>query len=216
MVAVLTADLINSTSYEKPILKEVINGLKAEFVSISKEQDALFTLFRGDSFQGIIKQPEEALQIALRLKAAVLKVENLAKKKSNVPVADVRIAIGIGEADYNEKAIAESNGEAFHFSGHTLDSMKAENKKLSLKTANENINDEFKVSLKFLDSLTDKWSIASAEVIYYLLKGMKEQQIADLLQRSQAAINLRKKAAGWEEVQLVLHRFNQVILNQNS
>lgn len=171
---------------------------------------AIFTIFRGDSFQGIVKHPEDALQIALRLKAAVLKVQNKAQKKSNMPVADVRIAIGIGEADYIEKAIAESNGEAFHYSDHTLDTMKAENKKLSLKTGNENINGEFKVSLKFLDSLTDKWSIASAEVVFYLLKGMKEQQIADLLKRSQAAINLRKKAAGWEEVQLLLHRFNQV------
>lgn len=211
MVAVLTADLINSTSYEKTFLKEVITVLKSEFNAISQEQDALFTIFRGDSFQGIVKRPEDALQIALRLKAAVLKVQCPIQKKSNVAVADVRIAIGIGEADYNEKAITESNGEAFHFSGHTLDVMKEENKKLSLKTGNKNTNDEFKVSLKFLDSLTDKWSIASAEVIYFLLKGMKEQQIADLLQRSQAAINLRKKAAGWEEIQLVLQRFNQVI-----
>lgn len=210
MVAVLTADLINSTSYEKSFLMEVVSILKTEFDSISREQDALFTIFRGDSFQGIVKHPEDALRIALRLKTAVLKVQDAAQKKSNMPVADVRIAIGIGEADYNEKGISESNGEAFHYSGHTLDTMKAENKKLSLKTENENINNEFKVSLKFLDSLTDKWSIASAEVVYYLLKGMKEQQIADLLKRSQAAINLRKKAAGWEEVQLLLHRFNQV------
>ncbi|MCR9183046.1 MAG: SatD family protein [Flavobacteriaceae bacterium] len=210
MVAVLTADLVNSRSYDKAFLKEVLLVLKEEFDAISKEHDAIFTLFRGDSFQGVIKDPKDALQIALRLKTAVLKVVNTEQKKSNIPVADVRIAIGIGEADYNEKAIAESNGEAFHFSGLTLDSMKEENKKLSLKTSNENTNNEFKVSLNFLDSLAEKWSIASAEVIYYLLKGMKEQQIADLLQRSQAAINLRKKAAGWEEVQLLLHRFNQV------
>lgn len=210
MVAVLTADLINSREYDKSFLKEILALLKKEFEAISKEHDAIFTLFRGDSFQGIIKHPEDALQIALRLKTVVLKVENSEKKKSNIPMADVRIAIGIGEADYNEKAITESNGEAFHFSGLTLDTMKDENKKISLKTGNDNINDEFKVSLKFLDNLADKWSIASAEVIYYLLMGMKEQQIADLLQRSQAAINLRKKAAGWEEVQLLLQRFKQV------
>tara|TARA_R110002072_G_scaffold48716_12_gene133218 strand:+ start:5760 stop:6404 length:645 start_codon:yes stop_codon:yes gene_type:complete len=210
MVAVLTADLINSRGYDKPFLKGVLTLLKKEFEVISKEHDAIFTLFRGDSFQGIIKHPEDALQIALRLKTVVLKVENPGQQKSNIPMADVRIAIGIGEADYNEKAITESNGEAFHFSGLTLDTMKDENKKISLKTVNNNINDEFKVSLKFLDNLADKWSIASAEVIYYLLMGMKEQQIADLLQRSQAAINLRKKAAGWEEVQLLLQRFKQV------
>lgn len=210
MIAVLTADLINSRSYEKAFLKEVLKVLKSEFESISEEHDAIFTLFRGDSFQGMIKHPEEALQIALRLKTAVLKAEISHQHKSNVPVADVRIAIGIGEADYNEKAISESNGEAFHYSGLTLDTMKNENKKLSLKTGNENTNDEFAVSLKFMDNLADKWSKASAEVVYFLLKGMKEQQIADILQRSQAAINLRKKAAGWEEVQLLLQRFNRV------
>ena len=210
MVAVLTADLINSTSYNKPFLNEVITTLKIEFESISNEQDAYFSLFRGDSFQGVVKNPETALHIALKIKSAVLKVRDISEKKSNIPIADVRIAIGIGEADFNEKTIAESNGEAFQFSGNTLDTMKVENKKISLKTASQQVNDEFEVSLKFLDSLTSKWSVASAEVIYYLLKGMKEQQIANLLGRSQAAINLRKKAAGWEEVQLLLQRFNQV------
>lgn len=81
MVAVITADLINSTSYEKTFLKEVITVLKSEFNAISQEQDALFTIFRGDSFQGIVKRPEDALQIALRLKAAVLKVQCPIQKK---------------------------------------------------------------------------------------------------------------------------------------
>lgn len=213
MIAVLTADLIGSTSYNKEFLNEVIAALKFEFEIISKEQDAVFSLYRGDSFQGVLKQPENALLIALRIKSAVLKIRDLSAEKSNVPVADVRIAIGIGDADFEEKNIAESNGEAFHYSGNTLDTMKSENKKMSLKTANQQINDEFEVSLKFLDSLTEKWSIASAELVYYLLKGMKEQQIADVLGRSQAAINLRKKAAGWEEVQLLLNRFRKVFIN---
>jgi len=185
--------------------------LKDEFEEIASQKEAMFTIFRGDSFQGIVKQPKYALQIALQLKASVLKVQSTNFKKTTNPTADVRIAIGIGVAEYNENAIAESNGEAFHFSGKTLDNMKFENKKLSLKTSNEEINGEFLVSLKFLDMLTDKWSTASAEVVYYLLKGLKEQQIADIVSRSQAAINLRKKAAGWEEIQLLLQRFDHVM-----
>ncbi len=211
MVAVLTADLINSTTYDKKTLQQVIAVLKQEFNEINAVEEAMFTIFRGDSFQGIVKQPKSALLIALQLKASICKVQSSTQKKSSSPIADVRIAIGIGEAEYNKNAIAESNGEAFHFSGKTLDTMKSENKKISLKTANEEINGEFLVSLKFLDSLTDKWSIASAEVVYYLLKGLKEQQIANELNRSQAAINLRKKAAGWEEIQFLLQRFEHTI-----
>ncbi|NCT17966.1 MAG: hypothetical protein COZ75_11325 [Flavobacteriaceae bacterium CG_4_8_14_3_um_filter_34_10] len=211
MVAVLTADLINSTAYDKKTFQKVLAHLKDEFEEIASQKEAMFTIFRGDSFQGIVKQPKYALQIALQLKASVLKVQSTNFKKTTNPTADVRIAIGIGVAEYNENAIAESNGEAFHFSGKTLDNMKFENKKLSLKTSNEEINGEFLVSLKFLDMLTDKWSTASAEVVYYLLKGLKEQQIADIVSRSQAAINLRKKAAGWEEIQLLLQRFDHVM-----
>ncbi len=211
MVAVLTADLINSTAYDKKTLQQVITVLKQEFEEIASEDQAMFAIFRGDSFQGILKQPKDALHVALRLKASVCKVQSSTQKKTSSPIADVRIAIGIGQAEYNKNAITESNGEAFQFSGKTLDTMKSENKKISLKTANAEINGEFQVGLKFLDSLTDKWSIASAEVVYYLLKGLKEQQIANELNRSQAAINLRKKAAGWEEIQLLLQRFENTI-----
>jgi len=216
MVAVLTADLINSTTYDKKTLQQVIAVLKEEFEELNSREDAIFAIFRGDSFQGILKQPKDALHIALKLKTSICKVQSTTQKKSSSPMADVRIAIGIGEAEYNENAIAESNGEAFHLSGKTLDTMKSENKKISLKTANAEINGEFQVSLKFLDSLTDKWSIASAEVVYFLLKGLKEQQIANELHRSQAAIHLRKKAAGWEEIQLLLQRFEQNIENYTS
>jgi len=216
MVAVLTADLINSTTYDKKTLQQVIAVLKEEFEELNTREDAIFAIFRGDSFQGILKQPKDALHIALKLKTSICKVQSTTQKKSSSPMADVRIAIGIGEAEYNENAIAESNGEAFHLSGKTLDTMKSENKKISLKTANAEINGEFQVSLKFLDSLTDKWSIASAEVVYFLLKGLKEQQIANELHRSQAAIHLRKKAAGWEEIQLLLQRFEQNIENYTS
>ncbi|MBA3986202.1 MAG: hypothetical protein H0X63_06450 [Flavobacteriales bacterium] len=216
MVAVLTADLINSTTYDKKTLQQVIAVLKEEFEELNTREDAIFAIFRGDSFQGILKQPKDALHIALQLKTSICKVQSATQKKSSSPMADVRIAIGIGEAEYNENAIAESNGEAFHLSGKTLDLMKSENKKISLKTANAEINGEFQVSLKFLDSLTDKWSIASAEVVYFLLKGLKEQQIANELHRSQAAIHLRKKAAGWEEIQLLLQRFEQNIENYTS
>jgi hypothetical protein len=47
--------------------------------------------------------------------------------------------------------------------------------------------------------------------VYYLLKGYKEQEIADQLDRSQAAINLRKKAASWQEIQGLLRRFESLI-----
>ena len=124
------------------------------------------------------------------------------------------MSIGVGDIEYPMSVVAESDGEAYRYSGRSLDQyMKSTNRKTILKTSNDEVNGEFETSFKFLDSLTDKWSIASAEVVYYLLQGYKETQIANELGVSQAAINLRKKAAGWEEIQLLIKRYTHVIKN---
>ncbi|MCW9038426.1 MULTISPECIES: hypothetical protein [Altibacter] len=213
-VAILSGDLINSSKYPKGVLLEVIAAIKTVFSSLETQypkSGISFSIYRGDSFQGVTEQPELALTVALQLKAAVnMYTAEKHSTKAKTPVADLRIAIGIGEAEYQKGSLAESNGPAFQYSGRTLDAMKAEGVKMALTTAYPEINDEFKVSLKLLDSITNRWSTASAEVVFYLLKGLTEQQIANELDRSQAAIHLRKKAAGWEEIQLLLQRYQQI------
>lgn len=220
IVSVISGDLVDSSNYDPQILTTVLEILKKEFSLIKDqfpEEKIHFSLFRGDSFQGVVENSELALPIALQLKAAVnTSTSTQATVKNAMPIADVRISIGIGKATYKANALAESNGEAFQFSGRTLDTMKAEQLTLALTTAYPEINDEFKVHLKFLGATTDRWSIASAEVVYYLLQNYKEQEIAEQLQRSQAAINHRKKAAGWDEIKLLLERYRQVVKKQYS
>jgi len=217
-MAVITGDLINSSAFSQNTIQAIIQRLTNEFEAIrqEKEDDVItFTLFRGDSFQGIVESPSRALQIALRIKALINSYNDSGEEAGNtVPVSDVRISIGIGEASYDANAINVSNGEAFQLSGRTLDTMKSEQLKMALTTPNANINDEFRVHMKFLDNITDRWSMASAEVVYFLLNNLKEKQIANRLNRSQAAINHRKKAAGWDEIRLLLKRFEQVIKSE--
>lgn len=215
MIAVLTADLIDSSNYEDTLLKLVISSLKEEFVNIQKSQGTTgFKIYRGDSFQGVIYHPAEALKIALRLKTVVNRIVSKNGKeggKGRNVSADLRMAIGIGSFDFESENIAESNGQAFQFSGRSLDEMKYESRKLRLKTPEDSVNAEFNVSFYFLDLITDRWSTASAEVIYYLLQGLKETEIAAVLNISQSAVNQRKKAAGWDAIEMLLERYKQVI-----
>lgn len=221
MVAVLTADLIDSSLYKEEILEEVLDTLKKEFKYITSaygEKEVRLTIFRGDSFQGVIKAPEEALQIALQVKAAVnsIHLQKTKKNKAYSKVADFRLAIGIGTQDLEREAIEESNGQAFQFSGRTLDDMKKDNRKTGIQTPFEDIDKEFNTSFLLLDTITDKWSTASAEVVYYLLKGLKEREVAAEINISQSAVNQRKKAAGWEAVSLLINRYREAILKQLS
>ncbi len=213
MAAIISGDLINSSMYAPDDLRSILEILKKEFQQIEKQFSdtaIFFELYRGDSFQGIVEDSSLALAIALQIKSAVNKYSKNEDAKNASPIADIRISIGLGEVTYIENALAESNGAAFQYSGRTLDTMKSQEMKIALTTKDQDINSEFKVHLKFLDALTDRWSIASAEVVYYLLRNYKEQEIARKVSRSQAAINQRKKAAGWEEIKLLLDRYKQV------
>jgi len=216
MVAVLTADLVESSLYEEEVLEKVLNTLKAEFAHIRDtygEDNVRLKIYRGDSFQGVIKKPEEALKIALQIKAAVNRIhlKKTKKNKAYSKIADFKIAIGIGTQNIEREAISESNGQAFQFSGRTLDEMKTENQKTRLKTELEDVNAEFNTSFFLMDTITDKWSTASAEVVYYLLSGLIEREIATEINISQSAVNQRKKAAGWEAISELLIRYRNVI-----
>lgn len=213
MIAVISADLLDSSTYSNILLDKVLSVLKNEFGELKKESMGDFKIYRGDSFQGILEHPKYALRAALRLKTSInqLQASDLSNKRNLAIEADMKCAIGIGTYDFERESIAEANGQAFQFSGRTLDAMKNSHRKTGIKTPEENVNDEFNTSLILLDTLTDKWSTASAEVIYYLLKGFKETAIAEELDISQSAVNQRKKAAGWEAINALLSRYEKVI-----
>ncbi|MCG9972460.1 SatD family protein [Christiangramia crocea] len=215
MIAVISADLLSSSSYPKELLEKTITTLNKEFRELERltKPNSEFKIYRGDSFQGIVYSPEEALLFALRIKTAInrLHLNDSESNKAFKRVADLRLAIGIGTYDFQRDSILESNGQAFQFSGRTLDEIKKENRKLKLKTPSDNINEEFDTSFLLFDTISDKWSTASAEVIYYLLKGFKETEIATELGISQSAVNQRKKAAGWDAIDVLLQRYRNVI-----
>lgn len=210
MIAVITADLIDSTKYRSAFLEEVLDTLKKEFETIEEIFSAKtisFDIYRGDSLQAIIHNPAKALWIALVLKTRL----NALPINNGNTKTDLKIAIGIGNFDVVRNEIRESNGEAFHLSGRALDSMKDNGRKLILATNNAEVNAEFDTSLALFDFIVERWSVASAEVIYYLLHGLKETEIANTLTISQSAVNQRKKTAGWEVINSLLQRFETKI-----
>jgi len=210
MQAVITGDLIDSTKYSPQELDIILNAINQEFEHFRSVYDTDFKIFRGDSFQGIVMDATIALDLVITLKTTINRIHIQNKKISGLP--DFRIAIGIGTINLKRESILESNGEAFQFSGKALDSMKGDSR-LLLKTVNDNLNDEFNVHFSLLDSITSKWSLSSAEVVYYLHKGYKEREIAETLGINQSAVNHRKKVANWDSIALLLKRYKLAVSN---
>ncbi len=213
MQAVITGDLIDSTKYTSQELDTILDIVNQEFEYFRSAYDTDFKLFRGDSFQGIVLDPTIALDLVIAIKTAVNKIP--IKNKNITGLPDFRIAIGIGTINLKRESILESNGEAFQFSGRALDTMKGDYPRLLLKTADDDLNDEFNVHFSLLDSVTSKWSMSSAEVIYYLHKGYKEVKIAETLGINQSAVNHRKKVANWDSISLLLDRYRSAVSKYN-
>ena len=191
--AVITGDIVKSRKLgpdrEKAlkILKDALNSLN-NFKG--KSIGGISDIFRGDSFQIVIRDPDASLEIAIFLKARLL--SNTIKSKS----IDARIAIGIGKiGSYNKKNIQESDGEAFRLSGNALDGI-SRYRRFSIKSNIDELNKQCEFISSSIDSITRRWSSEQAEAVLLWLSGYTQTSISKKLGISQPAVNQRLQLGG--------------------
>jgi hypothetical protein len=224
--SVLTGDLIGSSRFRIQQREEVLSNLKDSFKEISPDIIASpFVIFRGDSFQGVLARPEEALKAALIIRASLL-----SKFKGKRTRLDARIAIGMGTIDYLPlDQVGEGDGEAFRNSGPELDKMKKGEQNITVRTPWAEINEELRTECALLDALIQRWTKEQAEAIIYqiqkeltssmfndiefqsLKQGLTQEGIAKILSISQPALSQRLKTGGSWAVQVFLERFKVII-----
>lgn len=229
MYAAITGDIIASKKLDLTMRDEVTTLLSNDFNTLNSNLKLQypFAFLRGDSFQGVASNIHDALKIALLIKcifkknikqqfhiAQKNKPGSDSEKRKNWRIynnLDARISIGIGPIEYLNKDLSLSDGTALQFSGRELEQMKNKGQKLVLHTTDNEINRELTVELKLLDAIIDKWTVMSAEVVYYLLHGHNETETAKLLNISQSAINQRKRTANWDAIEILLSNFETLI-----
>lgn len=123
------------------LLSSIFEKLTNRGYSIEKE----FDVYRGDSFQALLKKTVEALKIAL-----YTRLKLIANQDQNHPHNwDARIAVGIGEISYWGENASTSDGSAFRNSGPILDEMKgAERLKIAHWEAVEELIKRFEYLLE--------------------------------------------------------------------
>jgi len=219
-VAVITGDIVNSSLIVKEKREHLLYALKTSFNEINreilKEPKSPFEIFRGDSFQVVIKKPELSLLISLLIRAKLRSII-IDKKSESQPVKkswDARIAIGIGNITFNSKKVIESDGQAFQFSGKLLDAMSNSKTKprLNIKTPWEDVNTELEVPISFTDAIVSVWSVFQAEAFFlHLLRNETQISLAEQLGRAQPTIRKRMVAGKVESIDLFRKRFEKLI-----
>lgn len=183
MVAVITGDIIGS---RKAAPTEWVKALKRklqEFGSSPREWE----IYRGDEFQLELPQPEKALLCALELKACIKSLSNL----------DVRMAIGLGEKNYQGDRISESNGSAFSNSGNQFNLLKKQRVTLAISSPYPAFDADINLMLKLALVTMDSWSTVSAELaeIVFANPNLLQEEIAQQLEIKQSAVSQRARRA---------------------
>ncbi|WP_181306371.1 hypothetical protein [Rufibacter sp. XAAS-G3-1] len=230
-IGVLTGDIVDSTkltSIERARLEERLNEGLTKIVGKQN-----YELYRGDSFQIVINEPSTALRTAIKirclLRKSLIKEDLYNEAKETYPsekkgrnlstlhfsykknVVDARISIGIGAKGYSSQNIKTSDGEAFQLSGRTLDNLKSKGQKLVVTTQNKPFNDYIDVICSFLDVFINNWSLQQAEVVYELLEGKKQIEIAEMINIKQASVSQRINTAHWQEIEKAINLFEKKV-----
>ncbi|RKE94989.1 SatD family protein [Ichthyenterobacterium magnum] len=200
MTSVITGDIIRSGKFTNPEtwlmpLKEALTK-----TGIDKKY---WEIYRGDSFQIEVKNNQQVFYIVTYIKACIKTVKGL----------DVRMAIGVGDKTFEGSIVTESNGEAFQFSGETLEQLKGEKTNLKIKTRYLNLNKELNLYFRLALISMDNWTVNSSEVIKLYLEnyGVSQSEMAEAIGISQDAISKRFKRANFNDIMDLNRLYNEKI-----
>jgi hypothetical protein len=207
LYAVITGDLVNFSKLSAGHRSQLRSVLKDAFEEIqSLAAGRAFEIYRGDSFQGVLTEPNEALRAVLMLRSML----RASRAGESDAAWDARMAVGIGTIEHLPENVTEGDGEAYRRSGPALDEMKGP-EKLRIITPWDALNNELEASAALLDAVIAKWSVGQAEVVLELLREKSRQEIGKAFDISQAAVHYRVKGAGWFAVERFLDRYHSAV-----
>lgn len=194
---VITGDIIGFTALSAVKRKKLLNE-STELISSWVAEPSQARIFRGDSFQMLFKDIGMALKRAVQLRCWFKK-----HSSANETLLDARMVIGVGKISFYGKSVLDSDGEAFHLSGRAFDKLE-EGENLSIVTPDISKNEQLKIILNLAEVIMSNWTLNQAEVIYLLLEGRTQQQMAKELKIGQSAVNNRIKLAKWKQIEKMM------------
>ncbi len=210
VASVLTGDVISSTAIDE----DYSIHLRQIFADLSNQQSntLVFDIYRGDSFQLFVSDIYKSFEMALLIRIGLRRNSYGQGVDDNW---DSRISIGIGKVDQfpdSDTKIGSMNGEAFVFSGRSLDQMKSQHQQLAITTDDTRLNQQLNAFCALVDALVGRWSTQQAEAIYlYLLEKLTQEQVGERLGVSQKAISKRLESAQYSHILPFLTYFQDLI-----
>lgn len=197
--AVITGDFVRSTLLEKAEESKL-------YKDVAKIAAAYpYSVYRGDSFQVYIRDAAESLRIVFLMRCAARRIE-----QPGIDF-DIRQSIGIAVQTSAVRQLPSAKGAPFVLSGRAFDTMKDEGALLVITTGQELFNQVFEMLAAFADDIFGSMTPKQALVVFELLSGRTQQEVAKKLKKTQPTINRQARAAKWHRLQELLSKFDYFI-----
>lgn len=194
--AVITADIVNSTTVSADKMKKLKERLTALFADFRHE------FYRGDSFQVYLRDPAEALSLVLKTRAEARKLSSL---------LDIRAAIGIGDVNPAVKKINTATDEAFVISGRAFDRLGKKIDKLAIESSDAELNNALSIVANFADYIFQDITKKQAEVLVELLKGTTQLEVTRKLKKSKSTISQHVQSLGWYALERLINGYKNIV-----
>lgn len=198
MLAIITGDIIDS---RKLVSQQDWMIPLESLLNTWGPRNAVWEIFRGDSFQLEISDPLEAFKKAMLIKATLKTVKIQGEQKRTAPI-DVRMSIGIGEKDQDSANIGMRTGSAYVSSGEAFEQLRTKGQNLMVKTPWVDFDKEMNLMLKLALIVMDNWSGNSGEIIRIALEKphLNQTEIGEILGIEQNSVSARFQRAYHEEM----------------
>ena len=199
-VAVLTGDIIDSSGLEgnteqpvSALLDRTGNGVKKSFQA---QIHGKIDVFRGDSWQMVVKETAIAVRVGIYLRALL---------RADYGI-DSRVSIGFGGVDFLPlENVSTGIGEAFTLSGQGLEAChKPTRMNLSFPPRDQNLEEQGLIVItQLLDLQVRRWTPGQSRAVAGALLHLTQEEIAADWQPepiSQQAISQHLENAGWSQI----------------
>ncbi len=210
LVAVLTGDIVGSSQLPPAGRASLVDRLK-DLAEATRQAwpDALaadIDVFSGDRWQMLLARPSMALRVAVFVRASLIGCDD---------GVDTRLAIGIGTmSDASFERVSQADGEAFHLSGRTLETMGQAKVKdapwMRLRMSAPRDEAGWDATAQLIDAIIrNLWTAPRATAVAGAIQGWNQETISEKWpdEITQAGISKHLRAAAWGAVETALDHF---------
>lgn len=213
--ATISADIVASTSLPLSEFKRLRLSIIELLVWLEGKYEGFWgRLVKGDSIECVMRNPKDALRVALLLKSRIISFVSFGDE-CNAGLKDfgLRMVVGIGEMEAIDKDADMMAGPAIYLSGRALaDMRKRRTNFLQIQLDQNGVNKSFMPSsMALLNQLFKMSTRRQCETLFYRLQCDRDLDVARKMDISRAGVSNNLHNMGWDAIKVALIEYENLL-----